>query len=127
MWGGVGSGPRTDACICVVPSFTRIISLRAFSYGYREPKSATRPKQRGRKGVDAELNSDVGRCPLECVNCFVALDRELNNDQAEFFSAPSDKEQVFAADSEEATCAMGVGREQLSSKGREQLKGRRSW
>eukprot|EP00971_Amphidinium_carterae_P151115 2996677-Amphidinium_carterae.2 len=55
------------------------------------------------------------------VNRFAALDRELNNDEAGVFSAQSDEEQASTAASEEATCSMGVGCEQLSSKGCDQL------
>eukprot|EP00971_Amphidinium_carterae_P157792 3127664-Amphidinium_carterae.1 len=62
-----------------------------------------RTSQRGRKGCCEVRSPGAGRIPLECVNKFAALERELNNEQEESSSAQSDEEQVFPVDSEKET------------------------
>eukprot|EP00971_Amphidinium_carterae_P251212 4986681-Amphidinium_carterae.1 len=62
---------------------------------------------RGRKGRCHVLSSAAGRFPLECASSFAVLERELNNDEEEFFSAKSDDEQTATAINEEETCSTG--------------------
>eukprot|EP00971_Amphidinium_carterae_P026324 519190-Amphidinium_carterae.1 len=53
-------------------------------------------------------NSVAGRCALECVHRFAALDRKMNHDDEEgFFSAESDVEPTFTANREGKQCSTG--------------------
>eukprot|EP00971_Amphidinium_carterae_P116397 2305765-Amphidinium_carterae.1 len=48
--------------------------------------------------------------PLECANSFAVLEREMNNDEEELFSARSDGEQTSTANSEKTSSAGRVFR-----------------
>eukprot|EP00971_Amphidinium_carterae_P040759 799781-Amphidinium_carterae.1 len=58
--------------------------------------------KRACKGVCAELSSNAGRFPLQRVNRFAALDREVG-----FFSAESDVQPTSTANREAKQCSTG--------------------
>eukprot|EP00971_Amphidinium_carterae_P308059 6122445-Amphidinium_carterae.1 len=53
------------------------------------------PNRSGNLLFESELAKE--RFPQKCVNRFAARDRELNNDEEEFFSAEADVEPTFTA------------------------------